>query len=498
MTSIPAPKAGISLHNLLPYLLLLAVITAVNAVGNCFSPLNSLYGCPDPACFYTAGKAWAHGLLPYRDFADVKGPLLFFLYRMGYMLSPDKTYGVFAIHVLAGAVTSFLIYRTCLLYAKSTAGALLSALCTIGIIYWKGSAGGTAESELLIIPAFAWLIYNFCATLNGRGSLRALAWSIGFGAAYTLLIKFNTTLPFAATFGLSLAIIYRHRLPLSAYFSFTAHCCGAFLLLLAPFAVYLFANGIAQDCADVYIFANIGTYAASNGSSFYLGGGGLKNLFRILIGQESVPIKLTLVYLIGTLMLKGKGERTHALLLLLFVLAAYLCCCPAPFPYYYIFCAPLLLLPFTALTNSIQSLQHKGISVLWVAAVSIAVICLSRGNSIISPYAVEELEAKMAAKENPTMLYWDQMDLGVGSRSGALPAVPLWTCMNGTESALYKETEAAIAQGTCDFVFTAYPVSAERRAFLEHSGYSQAVEQAVDFVEPRGVHMTLMMWEKKR
>lgn len=49
----------------------------------------------DSAWFFTAGKAWMEGMTPYIDFADSKGPLLWLIYGIGYLLSPTSYIGVF-------------------------------------------------------------------------------------------------------------------------------------------------------------------------------------------------------------------------------------------------------------------------------------------------------------------------------------------------------------------------------------------------------------------
>ena len=41
----------------------------------------------DSAIFFTSGKAWMNGMIPYTEFADSKGPLLWLIYGIGYLLS---------------------------------------------------------------------------------------------------------------------------------------------------------------------------------------------------------------------------------------------------------------------------------------------------------------------------------------------------------------------------------------------------------------------------
>ncbi len=47
------------------------------------SPIMSIVGVFDQSCFLRAGAAMANGMLPYVDFIDVKGPLLFIIQLAG-------------------------------------------------------------------------------------------------------------------------------------------------------------------------------------------------------------------------------------------------------------------------------------------------------------------------------------------------------------------------------------------------------------------------------
>ena len=55
----------------------------------------------DTAWFYTCGKAWVEGLKPYVDFADSKGPLLWFIHGIAYIISPYNYLGIFWLSTIA-------------------------------------------------------------------------------------------------------------------------------------------------------------------------------------------------------------------------------------------------------------------------------------------------------------------------------------------------------------------------------------------------------------
>lgn len=60
---------------------------------------HDLYDRIDTGWFFTCGKAWMNGMIPYVDFADSKGPLLWLIFGIGYLLSPNNYLGMFWISV---------------------------------------------------------------------------------------------------------------------------------------------------------------------------------------------------------------------------------------------------------------------------------------------------------------------------------------------------------------------------------------------------------------
>ena len=56
---------------------------------------HDLFNRSDSAIFFMCGKAWMNGMIPYVDFTDSKGPLLWLIYGIGYFISNYDYIGVF-------------------------------------------------------------------------------------------------------------------------------------------------------------------------------------------------------------------------------------------------------------------------------------------------------------------------------------------------------------------------------------------------------------------
>ncbi|MBQ1738745.1 MAG: hypothetical protein II108_00735, partial [Clostridiales bacterium] len=86
--------------NIKLYLVCLLIATAFAAIySTSTTPLmKDNWGC-DSAFFILVGQGMTKGLLPYRDFFDMKGPFLFFLEYIGQMISYGRT-GAFIIQCI--------------------------------------------------------------------------------------------------------------------------------------------------------------------------------------------------------------------------------------------------------------------------------------------------------------------------------------------------------------------------------------------------------------
>lgn len=54
--------------------------------GSCLSSLYSIPMSYDPIIYGIVGNGWMEGLMPYRDLFDQKGPLIFLIYGISFLL----------------------------------------------------------------------------------------------------------------------------------------------------------------------------------------------------------------------------------------------------------------------------------------------------------------------------------------------------------------------------------------------------------------------------
>ena len=87
------------------------------------SPLYPMNIWPDVNCFFTVGKSMVHGMVPYRDLYEQKGPILYFLYALAALISESSFVGAYILDAISFGFFLF-----------------VSALCTENRLNVRGGA----------------------------------------------------------------------------------------------------------------------------------------------------------------------------------------------------------------------------------------------------------------------------------------------------------------------------------------------------------------------
>ncbi len=120
----------------------LAVLSAgfILAFSLWTSPLyKHWYGC-DASFFTLVGRGMLNGMVPYRDFYDLKGPYFFFIQALGQFISKGHT-GIYILQVMALFASLVLIYRLACLYISQgkALGVIVFFLLPYISLIWGGN-----------------------------------------------------------------------------------------------------------------------------------------------------------------------------------------------------------------------------------------------------------------------------------------------------------------------------------------------------------------------
>lgn len=225
------------------------------------SPIfHDAYGY-DSSWYSMMGRAITQGMVPYRDYFDLKGPVFFFIEAIGQAFIRGRN-GIFLIECVAAAVSCVFIWKTCLLYVRRWQACiilLLTALVAMGP-FWGGN---TCEEYMLpfnyvcIYLTMKYLKYGY----YDEYSEPALVFGLSFGIM--LLSKVTTCAPMAACGVTVLIVLIRAKLArlipgILGYFAL------GFAIIFVPVCVYFALNGAFND----FIYAAF-IFAYKRGTDYY-------------------------------------------------------------------------------------------------------------------------------------------------------------------------------------------------------------------------------------
>lgn len=410
------------------------------------SPLFVLNDWMDANIFFTMGKSMFQGRLLYRDVFDHKGPVLYLLYGLGWLLDHTGFTGVWLLEVLAFAAFLYLGLCTAALFLPrplSPAWAVVPAAATAASRAF--SHGGSAEEFLL--PLLAAALYGLLKTLCKGRKMRLPAVMLqGFLAGCALWLKY-TVLGFYLAWVLVLAAWYVRR----GWGRALAQSCGAFLggmaLATAPWVLYFAAHGALADWFTVYFYDNLFLYSGSGGAAALvqhlwwavrdaLPGALLALLFPAWAAARRRPaaaaVCLLAAGLAGTSLLGGYLVY-YGLVLAVFV--------------------PLGLAPLAQLAGRVRLPRPGRTAAPWAALLAGAAFCwFFSPNRTLRGRAPESLPqlrfaAQITAAADTSLLNYGTLDGGFYTAAGVLPPARYFCVTNMPLEGQWEEQNTLMEAG---------------------------------------------------
>ena len=404
----------------------------------------------DSAWFFTCGKAWMEGMTPYVDFADSKGPLLWLIYGIGYLLSPTSYIGVFWLSVLSYTVTFAIVWRTARLFVGCRES--LVVLVVMPMLMFYRVLHDEVRAEDFCMLGICIGIYCTCRPLVSpkNASVRKYAFWLGVGMAWCLLIKWNW---FVLMGGMSLIILCvsfgRRR---ADGLGFGLLGIGALTL---PFVVYFLWKGNLVALVQEYFVNTFLTTGRGKDPGVW------RTVFFNLLTDRMADYQAALLVgaIVGIVLFCHRFRISYWLLLA--YLPFFLGLGFQPSWYYYFsivmpFYMFFLIFLVSCCSRSVCMLPKK---VFAVIAVVVFLCCMVWNthwrNLVFFPSADQEqwdeIQSVMQRKQRPRILTISG-DYGYGLLVRALPACKYWALQNNSGERIKEERYEAIRTGKPDFV----------------------------------------------
>ncbi len=161
-------------------------------IGTKSSPLYAMNDWVDANAFFTMGKGWIHGLIPFKDLFEQKGPILYIVYGIGYLLSHKTFFGIYLIEIISMTFFLSYFYKILKLYHYEKGFYIASPFVMAVLLTMSAFVHGGSVEELLL-PCFAVSLYHFLLLMKDKKYLeenRKIYYIEGLIVAIVLWTKF--------------------------------------------------------------------------------------------------------------------------------------------------------------------------------------------------------------------------------------------------------------------------------------------------------------------
>jgi hypothetical protein len=222
--------------------LISAAVITLTVVSTC-SPLYPFNPWNDANCFFTLGRGIAHGLVPYRDLYEQKGPLLYFIYAFAALIS-DKTFaGAWIVECIMASVFAVFSWKTVKLFANPPKYAVAFVPLLLGITYTLQMFNYGGNAEEFCFPLLSVAFYTGLRSIvNGDGLPSGKEAIIcGIITAALFWIKY-TFIGFMGGFCFYILILTIKRKSFAKLWSLVWRFAVGFIVLTIPVLLYFALN----------------------------------------------------------------------------------------------------------------------------------------------------------------------------------------------------------------------------------------------------------------
>ena len=219
------------------------------------SPLYPFNEWSDINLYFNIGKSIANGKILYVDAFDHKGPLIFFIYGIGYLISKTSFLGMY---IIEGIMWTFLVYAgylTARLYLDKLYAFAIALIFPLFVLS-HSSEGGSAEEFIIIFESVSlFLFLSYFKEKKSSTHKPAYMLIHGIMCAATILIKINLIVFWAFPLLAVFISIFKNKEYRNLIQNIVAYITGLMVLIL-PVIIYFIYNNALSEAWDSYIVLN--------------------------------------------------------------------------------------------------------------------------------------------------------------------------------------------------------------------------------------------------
>lgn len=302
----------------------------------------------DSAFFQSIGKLWLEGILPYRDFFDHKGPVLFMINALGYAFSNTRL-GLFLVQSILFSISLTLAYQTLRQFIKPNYSAIILVVMILYLAMVFGEGNLSEEYSLPFV--FCMLLFQAKWLKNLKKSITEKSaishpkiYSLIYGFCFMMIafIRINNALIPCVGILFIVWFLARQKQWKMIFQNALFVILGALVVFIPVAAYFYFNNAFVPFINGTFLFnlsytrVHASLPKMANSTLFY-----------------STPILLA--WFVGLYLLFKKEVYKGVFLLVTGAMIAYMCLGGKLYPHYFINAAPLLPIVFCLFVSSSQN-----------------------------------------------------------------------------------------------------------------------------------------------
>lgn len=450
-----------------------------------------------------------NGQVPYVDFSDSKGPLLWLIYGIGYLLGRTNYLGIFWISCFWYGLTYFFSYKTAFIFLKDYRKSICcGVLMTLAFFnpWFHREIRAEDFCHLFLMISLYWTCILLYKKPNAKKELVSF-WVYGACFATLFLIKFNIAAMQGVFILISFAYLLREKKNLLKPLLSIA---GGALFVSLPFLVYFLSSETLTAFIQEYIFNTLQTVdtAAPSDTNLLTARIQSKNLLITyllewgdLVYCPELATRLVFLLTGGILFLFiNKKEYRWMPLVVSFVVFAL--CIRHHFYYYFNSCSFLLIFLYICLFALFRKPLPRFFTPLCMV-VTIGILIPAHilffnfkilfFNNNINQKDYYKVSYIISQVNHPTIINANDQEFGYGVWAEALPAGKYWSRQTVMTQEMQHEHTALILSGKADFIvinqrfidqqFLDYPDIITQKA-LDDAGYTTCCRfgEAMDYL----------------
>lgn len=273
----------------------------------------------DGAVYNLIGKSWIEGLVPYKDIFEHKGPIAFFVFMIGNLIS--EHWGIYFLQCICLSISLIYSYKIGKLFSSVWGGILASLGSAIYFIAVIDEGGLLEEFNLPLLMISCYLVMKY-AISSCKQIKHPWKYAVIYGATFGVSLGLRVTNAIAiCAFVLCITIFLLYKREYTNLLHNIAAFLLGFAIIALPFIIYFAYHGALYDMLYGTILFNL-DYVKST----------------MLHSKEE--IKQILIYLtpviVSCMFAIGKKEVLRYTILLGGILSAYFMASSYVYPHYYI------------------------------------------------------------------------------------------------------------------------------------------------------------------